>query len=170
MAQQYKIDKVNHIKNFFEENKDFIFNNFAGLTVAQLTDLRRQLNKVNAKFIVIKNNYVKKVIKDKNLPEMNEALFGPTGVVFSNKDISEALKILFKFTNNSPLKVKGGWAENRYFNTENLKELSKLPGREQLIAMLMATMNAPVQNFVYACKDVVTRFVRVLNAVAEAKK
>lgn len=170
MPQQYKIDKVNELKVHFDNNKDYIFNNFSGLTVGQMTDLRRQLTKVKSKFIVSKNNFIKRILKEKGYPEVTDGLFGPTGVTFTNEDLSEVLKILFKFSDNYKMVVKGAFADGVYFGSDQLKKLSRLPGKKQLIALLMATMNAPMQNFVFACNDVVTRFARVLNAVAEKKK
>lgn len=170
MPQQYKIDKVNDLKVYFESNKDYIFNNYSGLSVAQMTDMRRQLTKAKSKFVVCKNNFIKRILKEKGYPEVVDGLFGPTGVTFTNEDLSEVLKILFKFSDNFGLVVKGAFSGGSYFSTEELKKLSRLPGKKQLIALLMATMNAPAQNFVFACNDVITRFVRALNAVCETKK
>jgi large subunit ribosomal protein L10 len=170
MAQQYKIDKVNSMKQYFNENSSYIFNNFSGLTVEKITKLRRKLYEFNTKFIVIKNNYIKKILKEKEMQTADEVLAGPTAVAFVKDDVSNILKILFDFTKDTPLKVKGGFADGSFFDGNGLESLSKLPGRKELIAMFMRTLNAPLQNFVYACNDVIGRFVRVLNAVGEKKK
>lgn len=170
MAQQYKIDKVNNLKGDFSSNKSYVFSNYAGLNVEKITELRRQLRKFNSKFIVIKNNYIKRILKEVDIPEMNDVLSGPTAVTFINEEINEVLKILFNYTKNSSLVVKGGWAENKIFNEKELDVLSKLPGKKQLIGMFMSTLNAPVQKFVYATNDVLARLVRAIDAVGKVKK
>ena len=170
MVQQYKIEKVTYLKDVFSSNKNYIFNDYSGLDVEKITELRKQLNELNSKFIVIKNNYIKRILKDINLPDMDNVLDGPTAVTFTNNDINEVLKVLFNYSRNSTLKVKGGWAEEKVFNSEELDNLSRLPGKKQLIAILMSTLKAPVQNFVFASNDVIGRLVRAIDAVGKLKK
>jgi len=169
MVQQYKVDKVSSLKEYFTNNKYYVFNNFSGLNVEKITQLRRQLKKLNSTFMVIKNNYIKKLLNAKNEIDFKETLFGPTAVAFAKDEINEVLKVLFNFSKDSKLIVKGGWGEDKVFSSKELEELSRLPGKKELFAKLMATMNAPVQNFAYACNDVVARFVRAVNAVKEQK-
>lgn len=170
MVQQYKIDKIKYLIEFFDANKSFIFNDYSGLNVEKITKLRNELKKISSKFIVVKNNFICKILKDKKFPDMENNLTGPTAIAFINNNVSEVLKVLYDFAKKSTLKVKGGWTEDRIFNEKELNDLSKLPGKNQLIAMFMATLNAPLQNFVYACNDVIGRFVRVLRAVEDSKK
>lgn len=170
MPQQYKVEQLAKLKSYFNDSNDFVFNNFSGLTVDKMIKLRRELGKQNTKFVVSKNNFIRMMLKEKNLPDPKDSLFGPTAVAFSKGDASEVLKVLFKFSNEFGFKIKGGIVSGAFFDEKQLEALSKLPGKNQLLAQLLATMNAPMQNFVYACNDVVTRFLRVLNAVAETKK
>ncbi|MBN1467830.1 MAG: 50S ribosomal protein L10 [Fusobacteriaceae bacterium] len=170
MVQQYKVEKVDYLKDIFDSNKNFVFNDYSGLNVEKITALRKHLKSLNSKFIVIKNNYIKRIAKEKNLPEMSDVLAGPTAVAFINEDINEVVKILFNYTKESTLKVKGGWAEERFFSSDELNNLSKLPGKKQLIGMLMSTLNAPIQNFVFATNDILGRLVRVIDAVGKNKK
>ena len=58
MVQQYKVEKVNYIKDIFNSNKNYIFNDYSGLNVEKITELRKQLRDLNSKFIVLKNNYI----------------------------------------------------------------------------------------------------------------
>jgi len=170
MAQQYKVDRVNQLKEIFDKNNQYVFNSYIGLNVEKITELRNKLRDVKSKFVVVKNNYAKRILKEKDAPELGDNLVGPTAIAFSENNVEEVLKVLFEYSKTSPLEVKGGLSEGRLFNKEELEALSKLPGRDQLIGMLMSTLNAPLQNFVFACNDVMGRFVRVLNAVADTKK
>ncbi len=170
MIQQYKIEKMNYLKDYFDGNKNYIFNNFSGLTVEQITDLRRKLAKSKAKFVVVKNTFARKIAKEKSIPDLGDNLTGTTAVAFVDDEVNEALKILFDTEKTSTLKVKGGWVNDGIYDVKQLLDISKLPGKAQLIAMLMYTMKAPVQNFVFACNDIAGRLVRVLDAVAKTKK
>ncbi|MCG8569136.1 MAG: 50S ribosomal protein L10 [Spirochaetes bacterium] len=170
MPQQYKIDKVSHVKECFEEASDYIFTDYRGLNVEKITEIRRELAKLESKYMVVKNNYVKVVAKEKELPDLGENVIGPTAIAFVNKDANEIAKVLFKLAKDTPLEVKGGLVGGNVLDSEEIEALSKLPGRDQLIAMLMSTMNAPLQNFVFACNDTIGQLVRVLNAVKEKKE
>ena len=170
MAQQYKIDKVQCLKEKFDGSQSYIFSDYSGLSVGKITELRNELKKTKSQFMVAKNNFIKRVVAEKEMPDFGEILAGPTAVTFVEKDVNATLKVLFSFAKNSSLTVKGGWTEGKIFDDKTLESLSKLPGRDELIAMLMATLNAPLQNFVYACKDVTGRLVRVLNSISKVKK
>ncbi|HOJ62893.1 MAG TPA: 50S ribosomal protein L10 [Spirochaetota bacterium] len=170
MPQQYKIDKINSLTEVFNNSNGYIFTDFRGLTVDVLTDLRRKLRKLNSKYIVIKNNYIKILAKNRGIEDLKDSVVGPTAVAFIQGDFSEAAKVLLEISKNSNLKIKGGWVDGLLLDVNQVEALSKLPSKTQLIAMLMSVMNAPVQKFAYACNDVISRFVRVVNAVAEQKK
>lgn len=170
MPQQYKIDKVDELRSFFNETEDFILTDYRGLSVEKITELRKRLRKTDSEYVVMKNNYIKVIGKDKGYPDFESVVKGPTAVAFAKKDISEVAKVLFEFSKESNImKVKGGFVGKRVLNASEIEALSKLPGRNQLLAMLMSTMNAPVQNFVLCCNDVAGRLVRVLDQVAKQK-
>ncbi len=171
MAQQYKINKVQDLKEFFEKNPNYIFTDYRGLNVESITEIRKNLAKSGAKFIVIKNTFIDLIAKEKGIDDLKENTIGPTAVAFTNADgVAEVAKYLINFTKESSLKVKGGWVDGALLDAKAIEALSKLPSKAQLIAMMMSTMNAPIQNFVAASNDVIARFVRVLNAVADKKK
>ncbi len=170
MAQQYKIDKVNHISEISKEKNNCILTDYRGLTVTQLESIRKELRKLNTKYSVVKNNFFKIAVQGQGLPVVDQFLAGPTAVAFSGEDVSEVVKVLFKFTKTLPVKVKAGIIDGKFYNDKEIEAFSKLPGRKELIAQLMATMNAPLQNFVLCCNDVAGRLVRAVNAVKEQKE
>ena len=96
-------------------------------------------------------------------------LVGPTAVVVSGEEASLAAKELFAFAKNAPVEVKGGLIGNDVFDTKQMEVYSKLPTKQELIAKLLGTMNAPIQNFVYILNAVPEKFVRTLKAVADDK-
>jgi len=169
-VQQHKIDALEAIKSKFAENKDFIFTDYRGLTVEQITDLRGKLRKQEAEYRVIKNRYAKLAFKQLEMPDVEDLLVGPTAMALMKDDASAVAKILFDFAKDAPVSVKGAIVDGRVFSGVETEALSKLPSRDQLIAMLMSTMQAPLQNLVYAMNGTVQKLVRVMQAVADKKQ
>ena len=169
-VQQYKLDAVSRLKERFGNSKDYIFTNFRGLTVDQITELRRKLGEQEADYRVVKNRFAKIAFKDLNFNELDEYLVGPTAVALSRNDATSVAKVLFDFGKEAPLEVKGGIIEGQVFTAEDVEAFSKLPSREELLAKLMGTMNAPLQNLLYALNAVPQKLVRTLQAVADQKE
>lgn len=170
MAQQYKIDKVEALKEYFKNKSDMVFSDYRGLNVEKITEIRDELRKSNSKMMVVKNNYVKVICKELGISDLGDNVVGPTAITFVEGEVNEVAKVLFKFEKETELDIKGGLISDSLLGRDQLEALSQLPGREQLIAMVMATMNAPVQNFTFACNDILGRMVRVLDAVKNQKE
>lgn len=164
-----KTEAVNALKESFDGVNDFIFTDYRGLSVEQITELRNKLRELNAEYHVIKNNFAKIAFRDLEYPEVGDYLVGPTAVAMARDESGPVAKELFKLAKDWPLDVKGGLINGNVFDGGQVNEFSKLPTRIELIAKLMGTMNAPMQNFVYALNGVSTKLVRTLQAVADKK-
>jgi large subunit ribosomal protein L10 len=167
--QPYKTEGIKKIKDLIEGSRDMIFTDFRGLNVTQITDLRRSLQEKEAEYRVVKNNYARLALSELGFPFEENFLIDPTAVALARSDIGPIAKVLFEFTRDSTLKIKGGLIDGKAVSSEQVEAISKLPGREQLYAMLMGTMNAPLTNLVYVMDAVVTKLVRTLQAVADSK-
>jgi len=161
-----KTDAVEELKELFKKSSDYIFTNYRGLSVAQITELREQ----NTAFRVVKNRFAKIALKDLGQPEADELLTGPTAVALPTDEAGPATKIIVEYGKDTAVEIKGGIIDGRVFDLVQMEAFSKLPTRLELIAKLMGTMNAPVQNFVYTLNAVPQKLVRVLQAVADKKK
>lgn len=161
---------VNSLKELLQESSDFIFTNYRGLTVSQITELRDKLREEDASFRVVKNRFAKIALKDMEQPQVDDFLTGPTAIALPKKEAGPVAKILVEFGKENPVEIKGGIINSRVFTEKEVEEFSKLPTRDELIAKLMGTMNAPIQNFVYTLNAVPQKLVRVLQAVADQKK
>lgn len=169
-VQDHKVEALEAIKAKFSENADFIFTDYRGLTVEQITALRGKLREKQAEYKVVKNRYAKLAFHQMEMPDDVAALLvGPTALALLKEDASGVAKILFEFARETPVEVKGALVNGRVFDAAQTEALSKLPTREQLLAQLMGTMQAPLQNFVYALNGVTTKLVRTLQAVADKK-
>jgi large subunit ribosomal protein L10 len=168
-VNQGKREAVGAIKESFSGVKDFIFTDYRGLSVDQITNLRAKLREVSAEYHVVKNNYAKIAFKDLEYPLVDEYLVGPTAVALARDESGPVAKALVGLAKDWPLQVKGGIINGSVFDAVQIDAYSKLPGRLELLASLMGTMNAPLQNFVYALNGVTTKLVRTLQAVADQK-
>lgn len=139
---------VKQLKEEFGQYSGFIFADYRGLTVAQISDLRKQLRAKDAVCRVVKNRYAKIAMKELGHEGVDDKLVGPTAIVLAKGDeqsaIAKTVVDAQKGTDNK-LKVRGGFLDGRAFDAAEVDAFSKLPGRLDLISHLMATMMAPVQ-------------------------
>lgn len=169
--QQAKVDAIQELVEEFKDVKDFIFTDYRGLTVEQITDLRLKLREQGAKYKVVKNRFAKIALQELERPAADAYLVGPTAVALPEHEVAPIVKVLLDFSKTVPLmQVKGGIVDGAVFNATEIEAYSKLPSRLELIAKLMGTMNAPAQNVVYVLNAIPTKLVRTLQAVADAKK
>lgn len=168
-VQQSKVDAVNALKAEFDGVDGFIFTDYRGLTVEQITDIRSRLRESGARYKVVKNRFAKIALKELGKPEVSEMLVGPTAIAITGDDANAAAKALVEFAKDAPVELKGGIIGEDVFDTAQMEAFSKLPGRQELLAKLLGTMNAPAQNFVCVLNAVPEKFVRTLQAVADKK-
>lgn len=168
--QQGKVDAVRALKEKFGSAKDFIFTDYRGLTVEQITEVRNRLREQNAEYKVVKNNFARIAFEELAKPDVSGYLAGPTALALARGDSAPVAKVLIDLAKDFPIAVKGGLIEGNTFDAKQVEAFSKLPARPQLIAMLMGTMNAPLQNLVYVMNGVTQKLVRVLQAVADQKE
>jgi large subunit ribosomal protein L10 len=168
--QDVKASSINELKEAFSDSEDFIFADYRGLTVGQITALRKQLRAKGARLKVVKNNFARLAFEQLSAPDVSAYLTGPTAVAISPKDANEVAKLLFDFTKEAPvLNIKGGLLGKSIYNASQVEAFSKLPGRLELISMLMSVMNGPARNLAAALNDIPSRLVRTIKAVGDKK-
>jgi large subunit ribosomal protein L10 len=143
---------------------------YRGLTVAQMTDLRRQARESQVYLRVIKNNLARRAVEGSRFECLKEEFVGPVALAAGEDPVAVA-KVLSKFAKaNKLLQVKAAAMDGKLMSTAELDTLAKLPGREQLLAQLLGTMQAPIQSFVRILNEVPSKFVRTLAAVRDSKE
>jgi large subunit ribosomal protein L10 len=168
--QDLKVSSINELKEDFGEARDFIFTDYRGLTVEQITALRKQLRGKDAAFKVVKNNFARIAFEQLSAPDVSGYLTGPTAIAIAPKDANEVAKILVDYIKEVPnLKIKGALVGGVPYTSAQTEAFSKLPGKLELIAMLMSVMNGPVRNLAGALNDINARLVRTLKAVGDKK-
>ena len=142
-----KEDAVKALKDEFAGYDSFIFTDYRGMTVQQITDIRKALRKQEAAYRVVKNRYAKIAMKGLEKNGVDDQMVGPTAVALVKGDSANTVaKALFQAAkDNGKLEIKGGLVGGEIMSAEELEALSKLPTKLELIASLMGTMKAPVQ-------------------------
>ena len=131
----------------FESAASVVIVDYRGLTVEEVTNLRKQLRDAGVEMKVIKNSILSRAAKKVGLDGLDE--------VFSNDDVVAPAKIIDEFAKDAKaLEIKGGVIEGKVSSVEQITALAKLPNREGLLSMLLSVLQAPVRNVAYAVKAV----------------
>lgn len=138
---QEKQAQVSELASKMKEAKLILLAEYRGINVADVTEMRSKLRKVNAQYSVIKNNITKRALAECKIEGLDEQLVGPVAVVISNEDYLEPSKIIYEFAKeNEFYKIKGGVIDGKVVSAEEIITLAKLPSRQTLIAQLAGAL------------------------------
>lgn len=148
---------VQEISDQMKDAQAVVVVDYRGLTVAEDTQLRKQLRDAGVTYKVYKNTLVNFAIKGTVYECLAPTLEGPNAFAFSASDATAPARILAKFAKTAPaLEMKAGVVEGTYYDADGMKELSKIPSREELLSKFLGSIQSPITNFA-----------RVLNQIAE---
>jgi large subunit ribosomal protein L10 len=149
MPTQEKVATVEEFKGSLDGVKTVLVTEYRGLTVQQLSDLRKQLRGVSAQYKVVKNRLAKLAMTDSDLAKLRPHLKGPTGMVISREDPVSVAKALHAFARtNQALAIKAGLVEGEVLPAAELKALSELPSKEAIRAQLVGLIQGPLAQLV----------------------
>ncbi len=161
---------VDEIAAQVAKSQGIVVAEYRGLTVGAMTDLRKQARSSGVYLRVLKNTLARRAVKGTPFEPLTDKLVGPLIYGMSGDPVATA-KVLNDFARtNEHFVIKGGAMPNSVISAAEVKALATMPSREQLLAMLMATMRAPIQKFVSTLNEVPARFVRTLAAVRDQKE
>lgn len=150
-----KQQEVNEVVEKMNAANSLVVVDYLGLSVAEVTELRKQLREAGVEFKVIKNTIMRRALDSQDLEYHEEVFQGPTAVAFGMEDAVAPAKILSDFAKNAEaLELKGGILEGEVLSKEEIQQIAKLPNREGLLSMLLSVLQAPVRNVAYAVKAV----------------
>jgi large subunit ribosomal protein L10 len=161
--------QVGEIKARFDKMTAAVFVDFKGMTVEHVTKLRAEFRKAGVDYRVVKNTLVKHALKDAPYKQkLDDALAGMTGIAWSYEDPSAAAKVVKAFRKEpagEKLQIKAGLIEGSLLDAKSVEEqLASMPGKNELRAKLLATMQAPLQSFVALLAAPAQNFVYLLSA------
>ena len=131
-----------------------VFVDYLGLTVAEVSELRRKLHTENCEMKVVKNNILRRATKEEGFDGVEEHLAGPSAIIVSKDEVTGA-KVVYDFLkDHEKLSVKVGIVDKKVTSEAELKALSQLPNKEGMLSMLLSVLQAPIRNLACVVKAV----------------
>ena len=173
MSANFEAKKVvvAEITEKIKASKSVVFVDYNGLTVAEVSALRNKCREAGCEYKVYKNTLVRKALNDLGFNQFDGDLNGPTAVAFG-KDETAAAKVMVAAAKDYDKKVtlKSAFVDNAYVDKNGVNALATMPSKEELLAKLLGSLQAPVANLAGVLSNIVAQLPRVLNAVAEKKQ
>ncbi|WP_437677459.1 50S ribosomal protein L10 [Sorangium sp. So ce131] len=171
MERSQKEVVVGSVRQKFERMSSAVFVDFKGLNVEAVTKLRDEFRKSGVEYRVVKNTLVRHAIKEHPwAANLAKNLTGMTGVAWSYEDPSAAAKVVKAFRkDNQKLQIKAGLIEGQILSGDAVEsQLASMPGKDELRATLLATLQAPLQQFVQQLNAPLQNFAYLLKAKEDA--
>ena len=128
--------------------KSVVLVDYRGLTVAEDTQLRKELREAGIVYKVYKNTMMRRAFEGTDFAELDPFLEGPSAIAISNDDVTAPARVLAKFAKTAEaLEFKAGVVEGALYDVDGLKELASIPAKEELLAKLFGSLNSPIANF-----------------------
>ena len=144
---------------------------YQGLDVESMNKIRNELRKIDAEFYVVKNRLLKLASKDTDSEAIADQFVGPCALAVTYDDVVAPAKVLVDLEKDlAKLDIKVGQTSGKIMDVDGIKRLAKLPGRDQLLAMVLSAMQAVPTSFVRVTNGVLGNFMNVLKAIETAKQ
>ncbi len=171
MPTAKKRGTVKDLQKLYNSSSVLIFTDYRGLSVSEITNLRRQLRDKGVEYHVTKNTLSSLAATRAGMEAMAPMLDGPTAIAFVGDDIAGAAKVLSDFVRTSKiLQIRGGLAGRTVLNEYQVGDLTKILSREQYIAKILGSMNSPVSSMVNVLSGTIRSFMNVMQARVDQMK
>jgi large subunit ribosomal protein L10 len=166
-----KKEIVERLSKTLEESEIAILVDYKGLNVEEITDLRMRCRAEDIHIEVVKNSLLAHASEGNDTILMKDFHKGPNAIVLSKNDAVSPAKILVDFAkNNEKLEIKAGVLSGKLLNQDEIKQLAKLPSKDELLTKLVYLLNATPTSFVNVLAGVPRGFVNVINAIKDQKE
>lgn len=166
-VRQNKERIVREIADRIRRSKAIILTDYRGLTVAQMTDLRRKLREIGVEYKVVKNSLARRATDD---PRVAAFLEGPTAIAFGYDDPISPARALTEFArNNKELEIKGGLVEGQLLDEAGVRFLASLPSREFLVARVAGAIQSPLVAVVRCLRNPLQSMARGLETLRQRR-
>ena len=148
---------VQEISEQIKDAQSVVLVDYRGLTVEEVTALRKELREAGVTYKVYKNTLMNFAFKGTDFESMSSLLEGPNAIAISKDDATAPARILSKFAKTVPaLELKAGVVEGTFYDADGIKAVASVPSREELLSKLLGSIQSPITNLA-----------RVLNQIAE---
>jgi len=144
-----KAEELQSLEAAFKASESAILVDYRGLTVPQVTDLRRQIRSAKGSYKVVKNTLAKRALKGTSFEALEKHFVGTTAVAYTATDVVALAKTLTTFVKTAPtMTIKAAVISGRAIKPAEVNELAALPGRPELLAKLLFVLQAPMVQIV----------------------
>jgi large subunit ribosomal protein L10 len=171
LTRSQKDQVIKDLSAKIKDGKVIIFSDYAGTTVAKMKNLRDELRKTDSSYKITKKKLIDLALKDAGIEASVLDLEGQIGIAIGKGDEVTAAKVLAKFAKeNKNFKILQGVLESKVISGKEVMSLATLPGKDELLAKLVGTINAPISGFVNALAGNIRGLVTVLRGISDAKE
>lgn len=171
MKLEEKKQAVTEIASMAEDAHGLITAHYRGMTVDQMTELRRKGRDSGVSLKIVKNTLAKRALVDSQYQGVTEKLVGPTILAFSLEEPNAAAKLIKDFAKScKALKVQAICLEDTVLGAESLDKVASMPNKAQAVAMLLGVLQAPSRNLACTLQETYAKLVRVAQAVADKRE
>ena len=166
---ELKAPIVQEISDNIKDAQSVVIVDYRGLTVAEDTQLRKQLREAGVTYKVYKNTFMNFAFKGTEFESLSGVLEGPNAIAISTTDATAPARVLAEFAKKAPaLEIKAGVVEGNFYDAEGMKAISAIPSREVLLSKLLGSMQSPIANFARVIKQIAEQGGEAAPAAEEA--
>src|SRR5437763_1782741 len=170
MNRDEKAQAVSELNEGIGKATNAFLIDFKGITVPQVTELRKQVRDSKSEYVVVKNTLALIAVKDSPLVQLREQFTGPTAVAYNSTDAVTLAKALTKFAKDVPsVQFKGAMLDGQIVPPEQIQAIATLPSREELIAKLLYLMQHPIRGLATVLQGTIRNFAAVLDQIAKQR-
>ncbi|UPQ86353.1 50S ribosomal protein L10 [Ignavigranum ruoffiae] len=171
VSKEAKQAEIDQLVEDFKSSSAILVVDFLGLSVAEVTALRKELRDNDVKMKVVKNTLLRRAAAQAEIEGLDEYFSGPTAIVFSEDIVAPAKILTEQVKNLDALEIKGGMIEGKVASLADIETVAKLPSREGLLSMLLSVLQAPMRNTasVLSQASPARKMAYALKAVADSK-
>ena len=172
MNREEKKAYVEELRGELKKSKAAILGTYQGMTVAHMTGLRKKLNESRGELKVLKNRLVKLAVQTTDYQDLSKDLTGTNVLGYTEGDsvsLAKAFVELDKEEDN-PFKLKAGFLDGKRLSVDEIRQIAKLPAREELLAQFLRVLQGPMRGLVTVLSAVPRGFVHVLSAISESRE
>ena len=146
---------VDEISEKIKNAQAVVLVDYRGLTVAQDTELRKQLRAEGVSYKIYKNTMMNFAFEGTDFAQMKDLLNGPSAMAVCESDPAAPARILYKFAKTAEkLEIKGGVVEGKFYDSQALSEVATIPSRDELLSRFLGSIQSPVTNFARVIKQI----------------
>ena len=169
-TKAFKSEKIDAIKSKIEKAQVAILTEYKGLTVEEITNLRRELQKDGGDYMVTKNTLAKIAVKGTQYEALTEKLSGPIALAFGFSDPVSPAKVLKNFIKETKkAEILGAVLDGKLLSVDETKALANLPSKEELYAKMLGSINSPASGLVGCVNGIMASLTRAVAAVRDQK-